>query len=288
VKPAEPSAKARAFNRNLAARVASAAILVPTVLAAIWYGGGPFLLMIAIAVGLLSIEWAKMSAPDAPAEVAVTITVAVLCSVFAAYKDLYPLAWWLTGAGAIVAAVASRHRTERAADAGYGVIYIAPAIVTMIWLRSTATEDEFHLIPGPGMSWTLILFAVTWAADIGAYAVGNVLKGAKLWPRISPNKTWSGFVGGLACASLAAWGLSAALPNVTLSPFAAILVGFLGGLATMAGDLWESILKRRFGVKDSGQLIPGHGGLMDRVDGLMFASIVVAGCRFAVNQGWIS
>jgi phosphatidate cytidylyltransferase len=287
VKPAEPSAKARAFNRNLAARIASATILVPTVLAAIWYGGGPFLLMLAIAVGLLSVEWAKMSAPDAPAEVAVTITVAVLCGVFAAYTDRYPLAWWLTGAGAIVAAVASRHQTERAADAGYGVIYIAPAIVTLIWLRSTAQEG-FHLVPGPGMSWTLVLFAVTWAADIGAYAVGNVLKGPKLWPRISPNKTWSGFVGGLVGASLAAWGLSVALPNVTLSPLAAILVGFLGGLATMAGDLWESILKRRFGVKDSGQLIPGHGGLMDRVDGLMFAAIVVAGCRFAVNQGWIS
>ncbi len=75
---------------------------------------------------------------------------------------------------------------------------------------------------------------------------------------------------------------------MTLSPFTALLVGFLGGLATMGGDLWESILKRRFGVKDSGQLIPGHGGLLDRVDGLMFAAIVVAGCRFAVNQGWIS
>jgi phosphatidate cytidylyltransferase len=288
VEPAEPSAKTRAFNRNLAARIASATILVPTVLAAIWSGGGPFLLMIAIAVGLLSIEWAKMSAPDAPAEVAVTITVAVLCSVFAAYKDLYPLAWWLTGAGAIVAGFASRHRTERAADAGYGVIYIAPAILTMVWLRSTATEDQFHLIPGPGLSWTLALFAVTWAADIGAYAVGNVFKGPKLWPRISPNKTWSGFFGGLVCASLAAWGLSAVLPNLNLSPIAALLVGFLGGLATMAGDLWESILKRRFGVKDSGQLIPGHGGLLDRVDGLMFAAIVVAGCRFAVNQGWVS
>jgi phosphatidate cytidylyltransferase len=286
VKPADTSAKTSAFNRNLLARVASATLLIPAVLAAVWYGGGPFLLMIAIAVGLLSIEWAKMSAPDAPAEVAVTITVAVLCGAFAAYNDRYPLAWWLTALGAIAAGVASRHRTERAADAGYGVVYIAPAILTLIWLRSTATET-FHWIPAVGMSWTLLLFAVTWGADIGAYAVGNLFKGPKLWPRISPNKTWSGFIGGLLCASLVSLGLSIALPNLTMSWPTALLVGFLGGLATMAGDLWESVLKRRFGVKDSGQLIPGHGGLLDRVDGLMFAAIVVAGCRLAVNEGWV-
>jgi phosphatidate cytidylyltransferase len=114
------------------------------------------------------------------------------------------------------------------------------------------------------------------------------LKGPKLWPRISPNKTWSGFIGGLVCASLVALGLAKAFPHITLTWPTALLVGLLGGLATMAGDLWESVLKRRFGVKDSGQLIPGHGGLLDRVDGLMFAAIVVAGCRFAVNQGWIA
>jgi phosphatidate cytidylyltransferase len=288
VKPAEANTDhQRAFNSNLLARIASATILVPAVLAAIWYGGGPFLLMIAIAVGLMGVEWAKMSAPDAPAEVAVTITVAVLCAVFAAYSDRYPLAWALTAAGAVVAAVASRHRTERAADAGYGVIYIAPAIITMVWLRSTAREG-FHWIPGPGVSWTLMLFAVTWAADIGAYAMGSILKGPKLWPRISPNKTWSGFVGGLICAALAGLGMTTALAAIELSWGTALFIGFVGGLATMAGDLWESILKRRFGVKDSGDLIPGHGGLMDRVDGLMFAAIVVAACRFAVNSGWMA
>ena len=78
-----------------------------------------------------------------------------------------------------------------------------------------------------------------------------------------------------------------ALPDLHLVWPVAAAIGLLGGLATMAGDLWESILKRRFGVKDSGQLIPGHGGLLDRVDGLMFAAIVVAGCRFVVNQGWV-
>jgi phosphatidate cytidylyltransferase len=275
---------------NLATRIFSAAALIPAVVGAIWYGGAVFLLMLAIAIGLLSIEWGKMSAPDAPAEVAVTITVAVLTGVFAAYNGWYRLSWLLMIGGAIAAAIASRHRTERAADAGYGVIYIAPACIIMVWLRDTASETfslETWNIPGPGVSWMITLFAVTWAADIGAYGVGRIVGGTKLWPRISPNKTWAGFVGGLIIATLvglAAWRL---LPALGISVRTALIVGFAGGAATMAGDLWESILKRRFGVKDSGDLIPGHGGLFDRVDGLMFAVMAVAFCRLAVIQGWM-
>jgi len=280
--------QAKAFQGNLAARILSAVVLVPAVLAAVWFGAGPFLLFLAIAVGLLAIEWAKMSAPEAPAEVAVTITVAVLAGAFAAYTGWYRSAWLVVIGGAIVAAVASRHRTERAADAGYGVIYIAPAVIMMIWLRDTASEKDFSWTPGPGVSWMLLLFAVTWAADIGAYATGNLLKGPKLWPRISPNKTWSGFIGGLAISGLAGAGMATLLPALGMPVGVAFLVGLVGGLATMAGDLWESILKRRFGVKDSGDLIPGHGGLLDRVDGLMFAAMAVAFCRLAVNRGWIA
>lgn len=282
---------AKAFQKNLAARVLSAAILIPTALAAIWVGGGPYILVLAIAAGLLAIEWAKMSAPDAPAEVAVAITVATLAGVFAAYTGWYRSAWLVMLGGAVVAAIASRHKTERAADAGYGVIYIAPALIAMVWLRDTASDPFVWPLswpPSEGVSWTLLLFAVTWAADIGAYAVGNIAKGPKLWPRISPNKTWSGFIGGLIASGLAGFWLVQALPAIGLSPLTGFFVGLLAGLATMAGDLWESILKRRFGVKDSGDLIPGHGGLLDRVDGLMFAAIAVALCRFLAIRGLIA
>ena len=143
-----------------------------------------------------------------------------------------------------------------------------------------------------GLSWTLLLFAVTWFADIFAFVVGSILKGPKLWPKFSPNKTWSGFFGGLVAASIAAVGIEAlsellpALPDMNLTWPVAALIGFLGGLSTMMGDLWESMLKRRFGVKDSGDLIPGHGGLLDRVDGLMFAAIVIAGVRLIYLYGW--
>lgn len=285
------SRPARAFDRrNLGLRFVSAAVMIPAVLAAVWFGGGPFLLLLAIAIGLMSIEWAKMSAPDAPAEVAVAISVAVLAAVFAAYTGWYRSAWLLMLAGACIAAVASRGRAFRAMDAAYGVIYIAPACIALVWLRNTS-EEVFTLAdgltPGPGVSWILITLAVTWSADIGAYAVGNLLKGPKLWPRFSPNKTWSGFFGGLAAASLAGVAVNAVV-STGLSEAAAAGVGLVGGLATMTGDLWESILKRRFGVKDSGDLIPGHGGLLDRVDGLMFAIIVVAVARLALERGWLT
>jgi phosphatidate cytidylyltransferase len=164
---------------------------------------------------------------------------------------------------------------ERAVDAGYGVLYITPAALCLVWLRST----------NQGFWWTIMLFACTWAADIGAFGVGSTLKGPKLWPRFSPNKTWSGFIGGLVAAMIVAI-LMAGLSVFRLDWRAAALVGLAVGLATMAGDLWESALKRRFGVKDSGDLIPGHGGLLDRVDGLMFAVVVMAGARLANHLGW--
>jgi phosphatidate cytidylyltransferase len=278
------SPQARRFDwTNLGVRVASATVLVPAVLAAIWYGGGPFLLMIAIAIGLMAVEWGKMSTPEAPAEIAVTITVAVLAAVFAAQVGWYRSAWALMIGGAAIAAFITRHKVERAADAAYGVVYIAPACIALVWLRNPSGE-EFSWSMSQGVAWMLLLFAVTWAADICAFLVGSALKGPKLWPRFSPNKTWSGFFGGLVGAMAAAVAFTALTP-LDLVWYSAAIVGLLGGLATMAGDLWESMLKRRFGVKDSGDLIPGHGGLLDRVDGLLFATIVIAAARLLDHWG---
>jgi phosphatidate cytidylyltransferase len=271
-----PLPQARRFDwSNLALRVASAVVLVPAALFAAWHGGWLFLLVISVGTALLSIEWGGMSAPRAPVRVAAAVTAAVLVAVFLAHLGYFKSAWLAVPLGALAAALVARGVAERAVDAGYGVLYIAPAAVCLVWLRST----------NQGHWWTLMLFACTWSADIGAFAVGSVLKGPKLWPRFSPNKTWSGFIGGLAAASGAAT-LMAGLSVFRLDLRAAALVGLAVGLATMAGDLWESALKRRFGVKDSGDLIPGHGGLLDRVDGLMFAVVVMAGARLANHLGW--
>lgn len=268
--------QARRFDwSNLGVRVASAAVMVPAALAALWWGGWIFLVMVAAAVALLAIEWGGMSAPRAPVRVAAAVTVAVLSAVFLAYVGEARLAWISTAVGALAAALVARGVSERPADAAFGVFYIGAPCLCLVWLRQMPQ----------GEWWTLMLFAVTWAADIAAFGVGSALKGPKLWPRFSPNKTWSGFAGGLVGAILVGALMSYA-PPFRLNPAAAGLIGFVGGLATMAGDLWESMLKRRFGVKDSGDLIPGHGGLMDRVDGLMFAVVVVAAARLVNHLGW--
>ncbi len=150
---------------------------------------------------------------------------------------------------------------------GAGVLYIGAPSLALIELRSAPD----------GRGWVLLLMAIAWAADIAAFAAGNALKGPKLWPRISPNKTWSGFVAGLVAAVLAGCAVSAGLRAEGAPPvWLGLAVGLVAGLATMGGDLWESMVKRRFGVKDSGNLIPGHGGLLDRVDGLMFATLAIA------------
>jgi phosphatidate cytidylyltransferase len=289
--PMTSSPPAKRFDwSNLGLRVASAVVIGPAALAAAWIGGWPYLVLIAIGVAMLAIEWGGMSAPVSPTRVAAAVAAGVLVAVFVGYRGPFEWAWGAIVLASAAAAVIARGVAERPADAAYGVLYIAPAALCLVWLRET----------NQGNWWLMMLFAATWGADIGAFAVGSILKGPKLWPRFSPNKTWSGFFGGLLAATLAAVGvetlpdlLQMYMPNVLagLHPFqlnvwAAASIGLAVGLATMAGDLWESALKRRFGVKDSGDLIPGHGGLLDRVDGLMFAVVVMAALRLANHLGW--
>jgi phosphatidate cytidylyltransferase len=279
--------RARRFNwDNLVLRIVSGAILAAVTLYVAWFDplGGAFLVMISVGVALLSYEWARMAAPTAWVRVAMAMATAVVAVVLLTYSDHIVLALIAIGLGAVASAVVSRGVTERRADAAYGVLYVAPAGLALIWLRYGPPPAQLHGTPWQGAGWTVMLFATTWAADICAFAVGNALKGPKLWPRYSPNKTWSGFFGGLIGAAGAGAGVAALLMHLSL--LGAGLIGLSAGLATMMGDLWESMLKRRFGVKDSGDLIPGHGGLLDRVDGLMFATMVFAGARLIVHFGW--
>lgn len=260
-------------------RAASAAVLVPAALWASWAGGPAFLVLISVAVAMLSIEWGAMASPKAGLRIAVGMTIVILAAVFVAWEGWYPAAWGVAAAGALAAAVVARGTAERPGDAALGVIYLAAPCLSLVWLREMPQ----------GAVWLLMLFAVTWAADICAFAVGSLVRGPKLWPRFSPNKTWSGFVGGLVGAMLAAIAVSVVATHYTeirLWKTGAAAIGLAGGLATMAGDLWESMLKRRFGVKDSGDIIPGHGGLLDRVDGLMFAAVVLSVARLIDHLGW--
>jgi phosphatidate cytidylyltransferase len=275
--------RARRFDwNNLGVRAASAVVLAAATLGAVWWPHpAPFMILVAVAVSLLSIEWGVMAAPRTPIRVAATMTLAGLAVVFLAYVGRYIEAWGCIGLGALAAAAVSRRGSDRAIDAAYGVLYIGPACLALVWLHAGHETQGWVNQPE---GWVTMLFATTWACDIFAFLVGSALKGPKLWPKYSPNKTWSGFFGGLLGAVVAAVTVAALLMRLSLP--GAALIGLFGGLATMAGDLWESMLKRRFGVKDSGDLIPGHGGLLDRVDGLMFAVMVFAAARLVVHFGW--
>ena len=271
---------------NLGLRVASGVVLAAAALYLVWFdpAHAGFLTLVSVGVALLSYEWARMAAPTAWVRVALVMAATVVAVVLLTYVRQFRVAVGMILLGVIAAAVASRGVTERRADAAYGVLYVAPAGLALIWLRYGPAPQSLHGAPWQGAGWTIMLFCTTWAADICAFIAGNALKGPKLWPRYSPNKTWSGFFGGLLGGAAAAVGVAALLMRLSL--VGAATIGFAGGLATMMGDLWESMLKRRFGVKDSGDLIPGHGGLLDRVDGLMFATVVFAAARLIVHYGW--
>lgn len=266
--------------RDIGIRAASAAVLAPLAIIALWSGGWAFIILMGVAAGVLAMEWGQISERRAPVLVGVGVAFAVLGAMIAAYVGDFSAALVLLVFGAVAAGLFARALKGSGLDAAYGVLYIGWPMVLLVWLRN---------LPDGGR-WTILLFSVTWAADICAYLVGNVMRGPKLWPRFSPNKTWSGFIGGLLGGVGAALAVVWALQNQNL-PFEGVtlalaaLIGLLAALATMAGDLWESALKRRFGVKDAGMIIPGHGGLLDRVDGLMFAVVVVAVIKFAIDWG---
>jgi phosphatidate cytidylyltransferase len=263
---------------NLRLRILSGAILAPLALGAVWFGGLPFLLVVWGAIGVLCLEWATMSAPETPIRAGAVMAIVLLFAAVAVKIGYFKSAWLAVGIGAaVVWAVAMIwRRDDGPMHEAFGVLYLGAPMVSLLWLRSGTA----------GWDWTLMLLAATWSADIGAYVGGSTLGGPKLWPQISPKKTWSGFAVGILTAMLAAECVSLAMPRSGGPGVSwAWAAGLVVGLATMAGDLCESMLKRGFGVKDSGSIIPGHGGLLDRVDGLMFATLAMAAVRLAVRFG---
>jgi phosphatidate cytidylyltransferase len=169
----------------------------------------------------------------------------------------------------------TRAAPNRVAARLAGGTYFLLAAVGLVWLR---------VDPVTGRTNVLFLLVLVWASDIGAYAAGRAIGGPRLAPRISPGKTVAGALGGLMAA--VAVGVVAAVSVTSLqpaSPWQAGLVGGLLGVVAQAGDLGESFVKRRFGVKDSGRLIPGHGGLLDRVDALL--AVALAASLLALAQG---
>jgi phosphatidate cytidylyltransferase len=250
-------------SSELALRVASALVLVPLAIATAYIGGWAFAVFWGAAALGVFWEWIVLVAgADHRAALAAGATSILLALVLAAGG--YQLAALVAvAAGMLAAAVLgpAGHRLWSAGGVPYaGAIGIAPVV-----LRADH-EDGFLAV--------IFLFAVVWATDIIAYFVGRALGGPKLMPRVSPKKTWSGALGGTLAAALAAVAV-AKLGGLGGWHAIAVLAVILSVMA-QGGDLFESFLKRRFGAKDSSHLIPGHGGLMDRLDGFVAAGVVAA------------
>jgi phosphatidate cytidylyltransferase len=163
----------------------------------------------------------------------------------------------------------------RPAAFGLAIVYSIAALLALLWLRHQ---------PAYGRETILWILVCVWATDIGAYFIGSYAGGAKLAPTISPSKTWSGLVGGMCFSAV----VSAACGLVFDAGETLILAvtGLAIAVVAQAGDLLESAAKRRAGVKDSGSLIPGHGGVLDRIDGLIAALVFVAAIRMVAGGDW--
>lgn len=239
-------------------RFASAAVLGPIALLCLWFGSYAWDLFILIAVAGLALEWRDLAGLTPRRVPALLLNYALLIAVvFAALGDIY-LSFAVLGVGAVALAAIKRF------FAASGVPYAGLGAVCLIWLRGQ---------PGFGLDDTLFLVFVIWGTDIGAYAIGRLIGGAKMAPRISPGKTWAGAIGGLLTGALVG-GLLAGQGHQVL--LAALPAGLVLSVAAQAGDLLESAIKRQKGVKDSGLTIPGHGGLFDRLDGFLAAAPVAA------------
>lgn len=272
--PGAPPETVRPKSGGLKLRIASALVMAPVALAAAWFGAPFFPLLVALGAGGMGWEWARLSgAAGAPAKG--TIIATALAAVLATIAGAAAVGLVIAALGAVaVWFVAAVTKARAPFWTALGTLWLVLPCVAILWVESGA----------PGRAAILWLFAVVWASDVGAYAAGRALGGPRLAPRLSPNKTWAGAVGGLACAGLVGLGAARFFGGSVAMVVAASLVL---AVAAQLGDLAESLAKRKFGVKDSGGIIPGHGGLLDRLDSLLTAA-TVQGLMLLLGAGLVA
>ena len=255
-----PAATAEQGGRNLLLRTAAAMVLAPSAIALAYIGGWPWaVLAMLVAVGLL-VEWFSIVglSRDWPSIGAGAAALLICGLALAAGRPWLALAAAALGFAALAALGGTRRRWSMT-----GFVYAALALAASILVRA----DEAY-----GFTALMLVLLIVWVTDIGGYFAGRSIGGPKLWVRVSPKKTWAGALGGFVLSLLV--GLGFALfgfgKTVPLLIVAAVL-----SIVSQLGDLFESAVKRQFGVKDSSHIIPGHGGLLDRLDGYV-AAVVVA------------
>ncbi len=244
-------------NADLGTRTLVGLALIAVAAAALWFGGFAFWLLVTVAALVMIHEWGGLCGASAErkrlAQYALTVPLAILAPI--ADGPTFLALGLIGGAGFFIAIVTRNGRL------GAGAAYVGLPVLALLFLRG---QDGGLLLA----FWAM---ALVWACDIGAYFAGRALGGPKLMPAVSPNKTWAGLIGGVLAAgmfgvALTRWGLP--WPLAFATPVLAVLA--------QGGDLYESALKRRAGIKDSSDILPGHGGVLDRLDGLVPVAPVAA------------
>lgn len=262
-RPGEVASQSARAPRDLALRVMSACVLVPLALTMAYLGGWPFAAFWAVAACGILWEWSYLVFRKANAALLVPGGIALIGAFAVAHTGRPGAAAAVIAIGAVVAAAVAT--TGRRLWSAAGLVYAGAAFVGPVLLRHDSELGFIALV---------FLFAVVWTTDILGYFVGRSVGGPKLWPQVSPKKTWSGAVAGgigaIAVGALTTYcvGIGGILPIA--------VVALLLSVVSQVGDLCESALKRRFAAKDTSALIPGHGGLMDRLDGFLVAALAAA------------
>jgi phosphatidate cytidylyltransferase len=281
---AEPGpSRTEARIGNLALRVLSALVMAPVAIAAVWMGSWVFALFWLGAALLVLWEWIHLVAGPRHTLMFSASASALAVAALVEFRERPITAMLLIVLGAIASLIFAQRRDRLWVTAGIG--YAGALLLAPMFLRADPDYGLFAL---------LLLFAVVWTTDVMAYFAGRAFGGPKLCPAISPKKTWSGAIGGTICATVLAVLLPRILGAVAPAEFAAsvkfvhpgvlAIIGVMLSVLAQLGDLLESWIKRRFGAKDASHLIPGHGGVMDRLDGF-WAAAVAAGLVGLIHGG---
>ncbi|MCL2473371.1 MAG: phosphatidate cytidylyltransferase [Alphaproteobacteria bacterium] len=271
-------------SNNFKLRTISALIMAPIAIITVYLGSFVFDAAVIVAMAIALYEWLRMVAPNFS-----TRNVSIACGLLIGLLAIgglisLTLGVWLLAVFTVFLFTLSKfgNGLEKSSWIAFGLPYIGGAGLALMAIRAGSTP-EFQF-PEPNSGIMFFLIAIVWASDVGAYLFGKIIGGRKLAPRISPNKTISGCIGGVFLAAVCGYAVAHVFgaSNIHYVLYISIILSVVSQL----GDLFESHMKRKANIKETGDLIPGHGGVLDRIDGLLFASVALFCTEYFFGIVW--